>query len=116
MSDILNSEEVSRLSILIEESTRTTSKSPDQFVEPALGTLQRYKSRRSHIVFGRRGSSKTSLLRKVYADVSLERIPATFVDLETFKGHSCPDVLVSVLIETLRGFDKWLEGIAVTSG
>jgi hypothetical protein len=31
-----------------------------------------------------------------------------FIDLEAFKGHAFPDVLLSVLIETLNAFDSWL--------
>jgi hypothetical protein len=31
-----------------------------------------------------------------------------FIDLEGFKGHKYPDVLISVLIETMHAFDKWL--------
>ncbi|MFV8751483.1 hypothetical protein ACNOYE_13140 [Nannocystaceae bacterium ST9] len=69
-------------------------------------------NRRNHIVFGRRGSGKTSLLRKAHANLSLERQPAAFVDLETFKGHSYPDVLISILIEVLRSFDGWLQDVA----
>ena len=35
------------------------------------------------------------------------------VDLETFKGHSYPDVLVSILIQTLKAYKKWLDTSAV---
>ena len=61
-----------------------------------------------HIVFGRRGSGKTSLLRKAGSDLTLQRIPAAFIDLEAFKGHAYPDVLLSILIETLQALDDWL--------
>ncbi|HLT40593.1 MAG TPA: hypothetical protein VK034_30155 [Enhygromyxa sp.] len=113
---VLESPQVSRLTILIEECTRQTVQMPERFVEPAAGTLDRCKSKRNHIIFGRRGSGKTSLIRKAHADLSLTRTPAAFVDLESFKGHSYPDVLVSVLIRTLREFDKWLDGVAVQPG
>jgi hypothetical protein len=61
------------------------------------------------MVFGRRGSGKSSLMRKAYAVLSLERKPAAYVDLEAFKGHSYPDVLLSVLIASLSKFEEWLE-------
>jgi hypothetical protein len=108
-SEVLFTEEVDRLSTLIEEATRASADSPRRFIEPARGTLQRAKSKRHHLVFGRRGSGKTSLLRKALADLALDRTPAAFVDLEAFKGHSYPDVLLSVLIETFRTFEKWLD-------
>ena len=111
---ILTTEPVDRLMTLVEEATRATADSPRNFVEPARGTLDRAKARRHHLIFGRRGSGKTSLLRRAGSDLTLQRIPAAFVDLETFKGHSYPDVLLSVLIETLRAFDTWLEQTATT--
>lgn len=108
MTNILDSAEVSRLVKLLEETTRANPKSVGRFVEPAVGTLERAKSARHHIVFGRRGSGKSSLLRKALADLSLDRKPVAFVDLEAFKEHSYPDVLLSVLIKTLGSFAKWL--------
>jgi len=106
--EILATEAIDKLLVLVEEATRATADSPRSFIEPARGTLDRAKSRRHHLVFGRRGSGKTSLLNRALADLSLARTPAAFVDLEAFKGHSYPDVLLSVLIETLRSFDQWL--------
>ena len=93
---------------MVEEATRATKDSPRRFIEPARGTLDRAKSRRHHIIFGRRGSGKTSLLRKAGADLTLARVPVAFIDLEAFKGHTYPDVLISVLIETIGAFHQWL--------
>jgi len=36
-----------------------------------------------------------------------------WVDLESFKGHSYPDLLISVLIKTFEEFKRWLETAAV---
>jgi hypothetical protein len=98
---LLNTVQIDRLMTLVEEATRAAKGPPKRFIEPARGTLDRAKSRRHHIVFGRRGSGKTSLLRKASSDLTLQRIPTAFIDLETFKGHRYPDVLLSILIETL---------------
>jgi len=46
------------------------------------------------------------------ADLTVDRRPIAFVDMETFKGHSYPDVLISVLIKSLYEFKKWLENAA----
>jgi hypothetical protein len=108
-NELLASSQVDKLATLVEEATRATTDAPKRFIEPARGTLDRAKSRRHHLIFGRRGSGKTSLLRKASADLTLRRIPTAFVDLETFKGHTYPDVLLSVLIETLNAFDVWLK-------
>jgi hypothetical protein len=97
----------------VEESTRSTEEGVKRFVEPAYGTLSRATSRRHHVVFGRRGSGKSSLLRKAAADLTVDRRPIAYVDLESFKGHSYPDVLISVLIKTFAEFKKWLETAAI---
>jgi hypothetical protein len=103
---------MTNLLTVIEEATRSSQEGVQYFVEPAEDALRRAISRRHHIVFGRRGSGKTSLLRKAGVDLTRERRPMAWVDLEGFKGHSYPDLLISVLIKTLREFCEWLETAA----
>lgn len=110
---VLESLNVARLETLIEESTRSTSAGVKRFVEPAHGTLNRAMSRQHHLIFGRRGSGKSSLLRKAAADLTVDRRPIAFVDLESFKGHTYPDVLLSVLVETFEKFAQWLDTAAI---
>ena len=107
-NEILSSPEVDRLVTMVWETVSLRRRIPRRFIEPARGTLDRAKSRRHHIIFGRRGSGKTSLLRKAGADLTLARVPVAFIDLEAFKGHTYPDVLISVLIETIGAFHQWL--------
>ncbi len=114
MPNILDTQPVAELVTRIEEATRSTQEGIKNFVEPVRGTLTRAKSRRHHIIFGRRGSGKSSLLLKASADLSFERRPIAVIDLETFKGHSYPDVLISILITTLMGFSEWFNTIAIT--
>ncbi len=108
----LETPEVQNLVRLIEESTRASKESVRFFIEPAPGVLERAKSRRHHIVFGRRGSGKSSLLQKAVVDLTVSRTPIAYVDLEEFKGHTYPDVLVSVLIKTFTEFKRWLDTAA----
>lgn len=108
----LNSSEVDGLIVLCEEVTRATPEGVRRFIEPAPGVLSKAKSKQHHIIFGRRGSGKSSLLRKIAADLTIDRRPIAFVDMETFKGHSYPDVLISVLIKSLHEFKKWLDSAA----
>lgn len=110
---LLDSPNITALSLRIEESTRATESTIKRFVEPASGTLERAKSRRHHMVFGRRGSGKTSLLKKAASDLTLDRRPIAYVDLESFKGHPYPDVLLSILIKTFSEFSKWIETAGV---
>jgi hypothetical protein len=112
-SSILESDKVQKLARIVEESTRSTREGVRFFIEPAPGTLARAKNKRHHIVFGRRGSGKSSLLAKVTEDLTVNRTPIAYVDLEEFKGHSYPDVLLSVLIKALTEFKSWLESAAL---
>jgi len=113
MSSILDSPEMTKLLTLVEEAARSTEEGVKHFVEPAPGTLRRTTNRRHHIVFGRRGSGKSSLLRKAAADLTVDRRPIAYVNLEAFKGHSYPDVLISVLIKTFGEFKKWMDSAAI---
>ncbi|TRZ49833.1 hypothetical protein D4S03_07715 [bacterium] len=113
MSNVLGTPEMAALLTLVEEAARSTEAGVKHFVEPAPGTLKRTTNRRHHIVFGRRGSGKSSLLRKAGADLTVDRRPIAYVNLEAFKGHSYPDVLISVLISTLVEFKKWMDSAAI---
>jgi hypothetical protein len=110
---ILESDKVQKFARKVEESTRSTREGVKFFIEPASGTLSRAKTKRHHIIFGRRGSGKSSLLAKVSEDLTVDRSPMAYVDLEEFKGHSYPDVLLSVLIKALSEFKTWLDTAAL---
>lgn len=110
---ILDSKQVATLEVRLEEATRSSESGVHRFIEPAAGTLTRATSRTHHLIFGRRGSGKSSLLRKAAQDLTVDRRPIAFVDLESFKGHEYPDVLISVLIETFNKFAEWLETAAI---
>lgn len=98
---------------IIDESTRANKANVKYFIEPGPNVLRQGLSKRHHIVFGRRGSGKSSLLRKIEAELSSERVPVAYVDLEQFKGHSYPDVLISIMIKVLEGYHSWLQTVAV---
>ncbi|MFD2647721.1 hypothetical protein ACFSX5_07965 [Devosia albogilva] len=49
-------------------------------------------------------------------DAQADRSPIVYIDMESFKGHSYPDVLVSVLLSTFNEFGKWIDGVAVEPG
>jgi GTPase SAR1 family protein len=108
----IESERADDFAATLEEATRSTEEGVKYFIEPAKGTLSRAKTKRHHFIFGRRGSGKSSLLNKLRSELSLERTPVAYIDLETFKGHSYPDVLISILIKTLDSYSQWF----VTAG
>ena len=110
---ILETAEVATLEVKLEEATRSSTSGVHRFIEPAAGTLTRATSKMHHLVFGRRGSGKSSLLRKASQDLTVDRRPIAFIDLESFKGHEYPDVLISVLVKTFSEFAEWLETAAI---
>jgi hypothetical protein len=112
MITALESPSVDQLITMIEESTRSTRDGVRYFIEPAVGTESRAASRRHHIIFGRRGSGKSSLLNKVLIESQSNRRPVVYIDMETFKAHSYPDVLISVLISIFDSFNDWSNTIA----
>ena len=57
-------EEVGNLQVLAEEATRARPGSPEaRFVTPEGGVIDRIGSKFHHVLYGRRGSGKSSLLR-----------------------------------------------------
>ncbi|MGD0090312.1 MAG: hypothetical protein ABSE73_10370 [Planctomycetota bacterium] len=113
MCKVLETAAMGTMLTLVEEAGRSSEAGVKHFVEPAQGTLKRTTNKRHHIVFGRRGSGKSSLLRKAAADLTVDRRPIAYVNLEPYKGHSYPDVLLSVLISTLGEFKKWMDSAAI---
>lgn len=109
---VLDAPAVQKLITLVDESVRASREGVRHFVEPTPGVLTRAKSKRHNIIFGRRGSGKSSLLQKIRADLTVARTPIAMVDLETFKQHSYPDVLLSVLLKTFCEFKSWLDTAA----
>lgn len=110
---MLESSQIDDFVATLEEATRSTSEGVKYFIEPAQGVLSRAKSKRHHLIFGRRGSGKSSLLNKLVSEFNVSRTPVAYIDLETFKGHSYPDVLVSILIKTLSSYQEWMQTAAI---
>lgn len=91
---------VEDLIVLLDEVTRAT---PDgkRFMEPSSGVLKQAKSKRHHVIFGRRGSGKSSLLQKTKNDIEGEAI-GIYIDVEALNENQYPDVLILILINILK--------------
>ncbi|HBL74499.1 MAG TPA: hypothetical protein DD458_04650, partial [Prolixibacteraceae bacterium] len=90
------------LVVLLDEVTRAN---PDgkRFIEPSIGVLKQAKSRRHHVIFGRRGSGKSSLLRKTKNEIESESESlGIYIDVESLNENQYPDILILVLIEILK--------------
>lgn len=105
-------DQVARLQVLLEEVTRARPGSPEtRFVRPESGTLDRLGSRFHHVLFGRRGAGKSSLLRHVEAQHRRAGHLVAWTDQETFMGLSYPDVLVSTLEEVFIQFSRQIRAL-----
>ena len=97
-------ENVDALLTALEEATRAAPEGgPAEFVPPAGGELEQVEARFHHLIWGRRGSGKTSLLRHLEAKRRNEGKVAVWIDQELFMALSYPDVLVSSVLEVVRG-------------
>lgn len=108
MPELIFDPSIDKLATLVEEGIRANKRNVGRFLEPANGTLRRAQSKRHHIVFGRRGSGKSSLLYKSAEELTQSGHPTAFIDLEPFKGHHYPDLLISVLIAGFTKYHTWL--------
>jgi hypothetical protein len=99
-----HSAEVDALLVALEEATRATpAGGPIEFVAPAGGELQQVQARFHHLVYGRRGSGKTSLLRYLERGLQEQGRATVWIDQELFMALSYPDVLVSSVLEVMKG-------------
>jgi hypothetical protein len=116
MKTALMDPKVDQLLTLLEEGARASNRSVKRFIEPMQGTLRRAQNRRHQIIFGRRGSGKSSLLYKTAHDLTEKGHPVAYVDLEPFKGHQYPDVLISVLLATFKKLVRWISEKSLEKG
>lgn len=105
---------VTEFQVLLEEVTRAKPGGPDsRFVEPDAETFDRLKARFHHVLYGRRGTGKSSLLRKMETTLRLEKKLVAWTDQETYSALAYPDVLLATLAEVFRQFAAQLRSQAV---
>ncbi len=108
-------EAVGRLQVLAEEATRAKPNSPaSRFVAPEGGVIDRLGARFHHVLLGRRGSGKSSLLRHVDSDHRAAGRLVAWADQEVFMSLAYPDVLVSTIEIVLQQFSDQLRALAPT--
>ena len=94
----LNSPELSRLNKLIEENIRVERGQPPIYVDSGKN-LSRILTIQNHVVFGRRGSGKSSLLLSAKTEAEKQGFLCIYFDSELIKRNPYPDVLISILIK-----------------
>ena len=111
------SDEVARFQVLLEEVTRAKPGSPQsRFVPPVGDVLDRLGSEFHHVLYGRRGTGKSSLLRRIEADRISRGHLVAWADQETYMEMAYPDVLVSTLADTFQQFAQQLRSAPAVDG
>lgn len=82
----------------IEENTRSSSKAGLEFIDPN-NYQNRLKNKQNHVVLGRRGSGKTTLMNSLNDNGDDSII--VMANLEDYKNFSFPNVLIKVLSSIL---------------
>ncbi|MGW1211250.1 ATP-binding protein [Streptomyces sp. NPDC002499] len=85
---------------------RTTNQADDvlsdRFVELRPGTVATLESAVNHLVTGRRGVGKSTTLAVLQRRAEEQGARVIFVDVETHKSRSYPDVLIEIIIDILQ--------------
>jgi energy-coupling factor transporter ATP-binding protein EcfA2 len=67
-----------------------------------LGFVNRLASNRNHVIFGRRGSGKSVLLRELETRLESSRTHTVLIDVEQIAQKSYPNLIIEILLITLR--------------
>jgi len=98
-------DKVAQLGKYIEENLRASQSAGLKFVDPHhFG--QRLMAKQNHVVFGRRGAGKSTLVS------SCQKEPATiaiYLNLETYKDITFPNIIVQVLLASFRNLRRILQ-------
>lgn len=105
----MNTDDLRKLLHYIEENLRASPTAGMQFVD-ARQFRTRLESKQNHVVFGRRGAGKTTL---VSATRSQHSHVDVYLNLEDYKDITFPNIVIRVVVEL---FDALLEKLVVQYG
>ncbi|TFB66932.1 hypothetical protein E3N86_00780 [Cryobacterium sp. Hz7] len=74
----------------------------NRFIEIRPGIEDKLAAERHHLLTGRRGTGKSTLLYVLQKNLKSEGVAVATLDMEIYKGREYPDVLIEVLIELLN--------------
>jgi hypothetical protein len=87
------------------EAARTDESNADlavkRFVELRPGHEDTLRARQHHLITGRRGTGKSTLLHVARTHLRQSGAPVAVIDMEKFKNRPFPDVLIEILIKLL---------------
>lgn len=90
----------------IEENIRITDQTTIEYLDPK-GHIERLDSKQNQVIFGRRGSGKSLLLKSL--KLTKENVVCLTINLEDFKDISFPNSIIHVLLTILKQIKGELE-------
>lgn len=90
----MNDPELAKLSTFIEENLRASPSAGLAFVD-SRGFRDRLLSKQNHVVFGRRGAGKTSLVESAKGQAGVVDV---YLNLEDFKDITFPNIVIHILL------------------
>ncbi len=87
--------DIQKLTAYIEENTRTSATSGISYIDPR-NFKGRVTLKQNHIIFGRRGAGKSSLIKTIKDNPDKKYLYA-YINLEDIKDVSFPNILIHVL-------------------
>ncbi len=94
--------QISKLIVFIEENLRASPAAGMDFVD-SRKYRDRLLTKQNHVVFGRRGAGKTTLVNQV--SESRDHV-SIYLNLEDFKDITFPNILIQILLELLRSLER----------
>lgn len=73
----------------------------DRYIELRPGVQEKLGSETNHLLTGRRGTGKSTLLYVLKDRLTRDGVSVATVDMESFNGREYPDVLIEILIDLL---------------
>jgi hypothetical protein len=98
----MNATETAKLVTYIEENLRASPTAGLLFVD-SRHLKSRLLSKQNHVVFGRRGAGKTSLVRSTHQDFGHLDI---YLNLEDYKDITFPNIVIHVLVKLFRELER----------
>jgi hypothetical protein len=100
--------ELNKVLRYIEENIRISEQTTIEYLDPK-GHIERLNSKQNQVIFGRRGSGK-SLLLKSLKNKDLDKNLYITINIEDFKDISFPNSISQVLISIIKKFKKEIDG------
>ena len=95
----METSELKKILKYIEENIRVTDQTTIEYIDPR-GHLERLDSKQNQIIFGRRGSGKSLLLKSIRDKNN--NVTSLSTNIEDFKDISFPDSIIQVLKASLK--------------